>query len=50
VRQVLVALSDVYASPVYNRAASKEMPPILLSWPMLLVVDVGGMAVEVEPS
>ena len=32
------------------RAAPKVMPPILLCWPMTSEVDVGGMAVEVEPS
>ncbi len=32
------------------RAALKVMPPILLCWPMMSEVDVGGMAVEVEPS
>ena len=26
------------------------MPPILLCWPMMSEADVGGMAVEVEPS
>jgi len=26
------------------------MPPILLCWPMILEVDIGGMAVGVEPS
>jgi len=29
-------------------AALKVMPPILLRWPMMSEVDVGGMAVEVE--
>ena len=32
------------------RAALKVMPPILLCWPMMSEADVGGMAVEVEPS
>ncbi len=32
------------------RTALKIMPPILLCWPVMLEVDVGGMAVEVEPS
>ena len=31
-------------------AAPKVMPPILLCWPTTSEVDVGGMAVEVEPS
>jgi len=30
--------------------APKVMPPILLCWPTMLVVDVGGIAVEVESS
>jgi len=33
-----------------TRAALKVMPPNLLRWPMTSEVDVGGMAVEVEPS
>ena len=32
------------------RAALKVMPPILLYWPTVLEVDVGGMAVEAEPT
>ena len=32
------------------RATLKVMPPILLCWPMVSEVNVGGMAVEVEPS
>jgi len=31
------------------RAAPKEMPLILLCWPMRSEVDVGGMVVEDEP-
>ena len=31
------------------RTALKIMPPILLCWPVMLEVDVGGMAIEVEP-
>jgi len=31
------------------RVAPKVMPPILLSCPTLSEVDVGGMAVEIEP-
>ena len=31
------------------RAAPKVMPPILSCWPMMSEMDVGGMAVEVEP-
>ena len=31
-------------------AASKVMPPVLLSWPITSEADVGGSAVEVEPS
>jgi len=35
----------------YNmKAALKVIPPISLCWPLTLEVDVGGMAVEVEPS
>ena len=33
-----------------QRAAPKLMPPILLCWLMMSEADVGGMAVEVEPS
>ena len=33
-----------------NRAAPKVMPPILLYWPAMSEVDVGGMALEAEPS
>jgi len=32
------------------RAAPKAVPPILLFWPTMSEVDVGGMAVEGEPS
>ena len=32
------------------RAALKEMPPNLLCCPIVFEADVGGMAVEVEPS
>ncbi len=32
------------------RAAPKVMHPILLCWPTVLVVNVGGMTVEVELS
>ena len=32
------------------RAAPKVMVPILLCWSMMSEVDVGDMAVEVEPS
>ena len=32
------------------RAPLKAVPPILLCWPMMSEADVGGMAVEVEPS
>jgi len=31
-------------------AALKVMPPILLCWPTTSELDVGGMAVETEPS
>ena len=31
-------------------AALKVMPPVLLCWPTMSDVDVGGMAAEVEPS
>ena len=34
----------------YTRAAPKVMPPILLCWPTTSEADVGGMAVEVDPS
>ena len=32
------------------RAAPKVMPPVLFYWPMMPAVDVGGMAIETEPS
>ena len=32
------------------RAALKAMLPVLLSWPTTSDADVGGMAVEAEPS
>lgn len=32
------------------RAAPKLIPPILLYWSMMSGVNVGGMAVDVEPS
>jgi len=32
------------------RAALKVMPPILLYWPTISEMNVGSMAVEVEPS
>ena len=34
----------------FTRAAVELTPPILLFWPIISDVDVGGMAVEVEPS
>ena len=34
----------------YMRAAPKVIPPILWYWPMMSDMDVGGMAVEAEPS
>ena len=33
-----------------TRAALTVMSPMLLSWPMMSEADVGGMAIEVEPS
>ena len=39
--------------PVFTkatRAVPTVMPPLLLCWTMKSVVDVGGSAVEVEPS
>jgi len=35
---------------IYTKAAPKVMPPVLLCWPTTSEVDVGCMAVEVEPS
>ena len=32
------------------RPAPKVIPPILLCWPMISDTNIGGMAVEVEPS
>ena len=32
------------------RAALKIMPPLVLCWPTMSEVDVGGMAVEAEAS
>ena len=32
------------------KAAPKVMPPISLYWPTAAEIDVGGAAVEVEPS
>jgi len=32
------------------RATEKVMPSILFCWPMMAEADVGGMAVEAEPS
>jgi len=34
----------------YTWAAMKVLPPILLSWPMMSELYVGGMAAEAEPS
>ena len=34
----------------YRRATTKVMPPVLLCCPLTAKVDVGGMAVEAEPS
>ena len=34
----------------FVRAAPKIMPPILLCWPAMTEADIGGMAVEAEPS
>jgi len=39
-----------YTVPRYMRAALKLMPSILLHWSVTSVVDVGVMAVRVEPS
>jgi len=35
---------------MYTKVALKVMPPVLLCWPMMSEVDVGGVAAEVEPS
>ena len=35
---------------IYTRTALKVVPSNLLRWPMISEADVGGMAVEVEPS
>ena len=35
---------------LYRRAAQEVMLPMLLCWPMMSETDVGGMAVEIEPS
>jgi len=32
------------------RSNATNLPPILLSWPTTSEVDIGGMAVEVEPA
>ena len=34
----------------FTRAALKVMPPVLLFWSMMSEADVGGIAVEAEPS
>jgi len=34
----------------YAKYTLKVMPPVLLYWPTTSEVDVGGMAVEFEPS
>jgi len=34
----------------YTKAALKVMPPILFFWPTTSEADVGGMAVDAEPS
>jgi len=33
-----------------RKAAPKVLPLILLCWPAMSEADVGGMAIEVEPS
>ena len=42
--------SGVENTSVNYEAAPEVVPPILLCWPMTSKTDVGGMAVEVEPS
>jgi len=39
-----------YRAGSYTRAASKVMPPLLLYWPTTSEADVGGVAVDIEPS
>ena len=41
---------ELFTSVSSVRAALKAVPSILLCWPMMSEVEVGGMAVEVEPS
>ena len=40
----------VFKGSKYTRAALKVVPPMLLCWPTTSEVDVGGVAVKVEPS
>jgi len=45
-----VSLSSFIVADCIMRAALKVMLLILFSWPMTSRVNVGGVAVEVEPS
>ena len=42
--------NTLFAQNSITRAAPKVIPPILLCWLMTSETDIGGMAVEVEPS
>jgi len=43
-------LRNKYFLYITTRAAPKVMPPLLLCWSTTLEVDVGGVAVEAQPS
>ena len=47
--QKSVYTNDLQGSTYFTTAVPKVMPSILLCWPAVSEVDVGGMAAEVEP-
>ena len=48
---IVPPVDHVYSSVcIYTQVAPKVMPPTLLCWPTMSEVDIGGMAVEAEPS
>jgi len=43
-------LGHIRPGSLYTRAVPKVMPPVSLCWPTIPEANVGGMAVEAEPS
>ena len=45
-----MGFTEVSTKQLSTRAAPKVMSPVLLFWPTMSEVDVGGIAVKAEPS